>query len=73
MVIVMLAESFVFLLEAYLAIGALLALAFVTKGIGQVDPVAKGASAGARLILFPGAVALWPLVLNLWMRASRNH
>jgi len=65
------AEWFVGVLTAYAALGVLFALAFVTKGIGRIDPVAKGTRAGFRLIVFPGTAALWPLLLNRWIRESR--
>jgi hypothetical protein len=59
------------LLIAYGVLGALFAIAFVTKGISRVDPVAKGSGAGFRLIVFPGTAALWPLLLLLWINKSR--
>lgn len=37
------AQAFVDLLEAYAALGAAFALAFVTAGVGRVDPSANGA------------------------------
>ncbi|HKD04621.1 MAG TPA: hypothetical protein VKB79_01855 [Bryobacteraceae bacterium] len=65
------AEWFVNLLTAYGALGVLFAVAFVTKGISRVDPAAKGSGTGFRLIVFPGTVALWPLLLLLWIDKSR--
>jgi hypothetical protein len=65
------AEWFVNGLIAYGALGVLFAVAFVTKGITRVDPVAQGSGAGFRLIVFPGATALWPLLLLLWIDQSR--
>ena len=44
------------------------AIAFVIKGIGRVDPVAEHAPLGFRLIVMPGVIALWPLLLVRWMR-----
>jgi hypothetical protein len=65
------AELLVTVLAAYGALGVLFAAVFVTKGIARVDPFAKGSSAGFRLIVFPGTVALWPMMLVLWIRKSR--
>ena len=53
----------------YAAIGVLFATVFVTVGIGRVDPVARKAPLGFRLIVLPGCAALWPLLLGRWMRA----
>lgn len=58
-------------LAGYAALGALFALGFVTAGIGVVDPAARGSSVGFRILVFPGAVALWPLLMTLWIRKSR--
>ena len=60
------------LLEAYSAVGLLFAIAFVTTGIGQVDPISKGSGLGFRLIILPGVAALWPVLLTRWIRA-RGH
>ena len=62
------AEWFANLFIGYLALGILFALAFVAVGIGRVDPVAKDSGIGFRLIIFPGAVAMWPWLLKRWIR-----
>ncbi len=59
-------------LAAYGAIGLGFALPFVFVGLGKVDPVARDASRGVRLLLMPGAVALWPLMLRRWLAATRQ-
>ena len=63
------AEWLVNLLGAYAAFGLLFAAVFVTWGIGRIDPAAKGSGIGFRLIVLPGVVALWPLLLKRWIRA----
>lgn len=54
---------------SYLAAGAIFALAFQAWGLSRVDPAARGASVGVRLVLSPGLVALWPALLLRWRRA----
>jgi hypothetical protein len=56
-------------LELYLLIGLATALAFVSFGIARVLPHGMTASLGARLLIIPGAVALWPYVLMRWLQA----
>jgi hypothetical protein len=58
---------------AYGATGILFALAFLTFGIGRIDPGARGAGLGFRLMVFPGVVALWPLMLVRWISKERAH
>jgi len=57
---------------AYLALGLLFATVFVSVGIAAVDPVARGASAGFRLMIFPGVTALWPMFLMRWIAKARQ-
>ena len=63
-----LAEILVALAGAYVAAGALFAVAFATWGVSRVDPVAREGTIGFRLIILPGAAALWPLLASRWMR-----
>jgi len=64
-----LAELLVELFAAYLLTGVIFAVAFIARGIGRVDPVAQHAPWSFRLIVLPGAAALWPLLLARWVRA----
>ena len=54
---------------AYAAIGALFAIAFVTRGAGAIDAVAAHAPWGFRLVILPGSAALWPVLMLRWLRA----
>jgi len=60
-----------FLLNAlalYAAAGIATALAFVVFGITRVQPAPV--SLGARILILPGAAALWPYVLVRWLKAG---
>lgn len=72
------AETALFLAVAiYASAGLAVAAAFVTVGAVRVL-TAPGASQpvtftlGARLLILPGAAALWPYVLLRWRRALRR-
>lgn len=60
------------ILGIYLALGAPFAVAFAWRGAAVVDPAAAHASPGFRVLVLPGAAALWPLLLARWFRASRR-
>lgn len=64
------ASVLVSLLGAYAGLGVLFAVPFVARGIERVDPAARGASPGFRLIVLPGVVALWPLLARRWWRGA---
>jgi hypothetical protein len=61
------AEWLVLLAEIYLALGLAFGVVFVTLGIQRIDPGARGAGLGFRLLVLPGSVALWPLLLRRWL------
>ncbi len=58
------------LLGMYLLLGVAFALYFVTRGVAKVDHSAQEATLGFRLLIFPGTVALWPLLLRRVLRGT---
>jgi hypothetical protein len=59
-------------LGLYVFAGLVIAAVFVTFGVTQVLPHGTSVTAGARILLFPGAAALWPYVLIRWLEARRH-
>lgn len=57
-------------LAVYLAIGVLFAVPFLLKGVQQIDAAAKEGTKGFRVLIFPGVVALWPLLWKRWRGGS---
>ena len=57
----------VYVLYVYTALGVAFALAFVTVGVKRIDSQAVGSSIGFRLLILPGSVAFWPLLLRRWI------
>jgi hypothetical protein len=58
-------------LAAYVGTGIVIAVAFVVVGIARVLPPSTPVTIGARILLLPGAAALWPFVLTRWLKARR--
>lgn len=56
-------------LALYGALGVAIGFAFVTRGVTRVLEHPAPVSAGARILLFPASVALWPLILRRWLNA----
>lgn len=56
-------------LAAYAAIGLVTALAFAAFGVTRVQPMPL--TLPARILIVPGAGALWPYVLVRWIKAGR--
>lgn len=53
-------------LGIYCAIGLLVGLAYLFGGAGRIDPAAKGKGMPlrVRLMILPGVIGLWPLMLT---------
>ena len=66
-----LAQSIVFCLGAYLAIGAGIALLFLIFGVGRLDEAAKGTSIFFRVTIFFGCVLLWPYIVLRWLSGRK--
>lgn len=62
-----LAQWIVGALGIYAAIGILFAIPFAWIGSGRIDPPASAGTIGFRLLILPGAAALWPLLLKRWL------
>lgn len=57
---------------AYLALGAVLAPAIAFRGVNRFDPAAAHAGWAFRLLILPGAAAMWPLLMSRWVRSGRR-
>jgi hypothetical protein len=55
----------------YVVAGLLTGLAFVAFGVTAVQ--SAPVTVGARVLLLPGATALWPLVLRRWLKARHRR
>ena len=64
----MLAELFVEALTWYAVAGVAFAIVFLVRGVSRIDEHAAGSGVAFRLIIFPGAAALWPVLLQKWIR-----
>jgi hypothetical protein len=62
----MIAAVFLTMLGIYLACGLVFAIPFALVGVRKIDPHAAHGSWGFRLLIIPGTMALWPLLLSRW-------
>jgi len=56
----------------YLILGVVFAIAFVLLGIEKVDATAHGSTVGFRLIIIPGVILLWPILLRKWLSTTKK-
>ncbi len=57
--------------ELYLIAGILFAILSLSKGIKKVDAAAHGSGWGFRLVILPGIIVLWPVLLIKWIKAKK--
>ena len=65
------AEIMVTVAAVYLACGVAIGVPFVLRGLNRVDAAAQGSSLAFRLLLLPGTIALWPVMVRKWLSARR--
>jgi hypothetical protein len=62
-------SAVLYALALYAAAGVATSLAFVSVGLAQVLHPPMPATLGARILLLPGAFALWPYIVIRWCKA----
>lgn len=62
----------VYAIESYLMLGALFAMAFHVRGLTSLDHATEGAKPFFRVLITPGLVALWPVILRKWIRLRQG-
>lgn len=55
------AQLLVQTITIYAAVGAVFAVVFLWRWVGQLDTAAEHGTWGFRMLVFPGVAALWPL------------
>jgi hypothetical protein len=68
----MIVQVIIRIVEIYIACGIVFALPFVIKGVTGVDEGTYGTKLGFRLIILPGTIIFWPLLLSKWVKTKRN-
>lgn len=66
-------EAILGVMAIYAAVGAVFATLFLSLGLNRIDKGAKGAGLGFRLLIIPGLIALWPLMLIRWLSGGQPH
>lgn len=65
-------EVILIIVALYLLLGVLFVVPFLLKGLMKVDEGTHGATIGFKIIIIPGVIVFWPLLLRRWIRAVRK-
>jgi hypothetical protein len=67
----MILNFFLTAISVYLIGGFIFAVIFIVKGVDKLDEGARGSSFGFRIIIIPGTVIFWPLLLKKWLESKK--
>jgi uncharacterized membrane protein YphA (DoxX/SURF4 family) len=67
----MILNFFLTAISVYLIGGIIFAVIFIVKGVDKLDESARGSSIGFRIIIIPGTVIFWPLLLKKWLDSQK--
>ncbi|MDB4385067.1 hypothetical protein N9023_03620 [Opitutaceae bacterium] len=57
-------------IAAYLLLGFVFAIPFVFRGAAKIDSPAAETGFFFKLILIPGSMVFWPMLLRRWIKGS---
>ena len=69
----MLIEVILIVVAFYLVLGILFVVPFLIKGLTKVDESAHGGTIGFKIIIIPGVIIFWPVLLNKWIKANATE
>ena len=58
----------IYCLLMYVVIGLIFSIFFYGKGLHQIDEAGVGSTFGFKLIILPGILVFWPLLLAKWIK-----
>ena len=69
----MIVQIMISVVGAYLLCGVLFAIPFIIKGVSAIDEGAQGATFGFRIMILPGSIVFWPLLLLKWIKIKKEN
>ena len=68
----MLIQILLIIVAIYLTCGIVFMIPFIIKGVDVIDEGAHGSSIGFRIIIIPGTIVFWPVLLKKWIMRKKN-
>jgi len=63
-------EILLIIAAIYLLGGVLFVIPFLMKGLNEIDEGAHDSTIGFKIIIIPGVIVLWPVLLSKWMKKT---
>ena len=68
----MFVEIILLIVAVYLLLGVLFVVPFLVKGLTKVDTGAHGGTIGFKIIIIPGVIVFWPVLLSKWLKVNKK-
>ena len=65
-------EVLLIIAAIYLALGVIFVIPFLMKGLNKVDEGAHGSTIGFKIIIIPGVIVFWPVLLKSWVKNLKH-
>ena len=59
-------------IATYLLAGMVFTIFFQAKGLSKIDDGVHGSSVGFRIIIIPGCIVFWFVLMKKWINAKKN-
>jgi hypothetical protein len=59
-------------ITVYVVAGIIFTIFFQIKGLSKIDEGVHGSTIGFRIIIIPGCIVFWPVLLRKWLMISNN-
>ena len=66
-------EILLIIAAIYLLGGVLFVIPFLMNGLEKIDEGAHGSTIGFKIIIIPGVIVFWPVLLRKWVKSNLNH
>ena len=66
------AEIVLIIVAVYLLVGVLFVIPFLMKGLNKIDEGAHGSTIGFKIIIIPGVIVFWPVLLKRWVKNLKH-
>jgi hypothetical protein len=63
-------EILLIIAAIYLLGGVLFVIPFLMNGLEKIDEGAHGSTIGFKIIIIPGVIVFWPVLLSKWMKKT---
>jgi hypothetical protein len=57
----------------FLVCGLLISFFFLARGLSQIDEGTHGTGIGFRLVILPGIIVFWPVLLKKWLQVKKSQ